>query len=127
MNTLLLVLLALLALGARTLQLRLRVAAWECLWRFASGPFTVELRRHARIARLGHDSLEFPQPREFRLLSLRCGGIPVWSQRAIVSLPSDADSRIDHIAADEFDPLFDPHFRLNWPQQRRGRVAVREH
>src|SRR4051812_44380422 len=102
MNTLLLVLLVLLALGARTLQLRLRSAAWERMWRFGAGPFTVELRRHAAIARLGDDSLEFPQPREFRLLSLRCGGIPVWSQRAIVSLPADADGRIDHIAAHEY-------------------------
>ena len=117
MNALLLVLLVLLALAARTIQLRLRLAAWERLWRFGSGPFTVELRRHAELARLGCDSLEFPQPREFRILSLRVGGIPVWSQQAIVSLPAEADARIGHIPAGEFDHLFVSQFRLAWPKR----------
>jgi hypothetical protein len=117
MNALMLVLLVLLALAARTIQLRLRLAAWERLWRFASGPFTVELRRHAELTRLGADSLEFPQPREFRILSLRVGGIPVWSQQAIVSLPAEADARIGHIPAGEFDHLFASHFRLTWPKR----------
>ena len=126
MHTLTLVLIALLALAARTVQLRLRFAAWESLWRFGSGPFTVELRRHAGMARLGADSLEFPQPREFRVLSLRVGGIPVWSQVAIVSLPAAVDERIDHVPATEFDPLFDRHFRLSWPHQRM-RLAARAH
>lgn len=126
MYTLSLVLIALLALAARTLQLRLRFAAWEALWRIGSGPFTVELRRHAGLARLGADSLEFPQPREFRVLSLRVGGIPVWSQVAVVSLPGTVDERIDHIPATEFDQLFDRHFRLSWPQQRM-RLAARAH
>lgn len=89
MDALLLVLLALLALAARTFHVRHRLAAWECLWRFRSGPFTVELRRHAELARLGHDSLEYPQPREFRVISLRVAGIPLWSQEAIVSLPAE--------------------------------------
>ena len=127
MHTLTLVLIALLALAARTLQLRLRFAGWEPLWRFGSGPCTVELRRHAELARLGADSLEFPQPREFRVLSLRVGGIPVWSQVAIVSLPAAADERIDRIPATEFDPQFAPHFRLSWPRQRRLRVVARAH
>ena len=126
MNALLLVLLALLALGARTIQLRLRIAAWERLWRFGAGPCTVELRRHAELARLAHDSLEFPQPREFRILSLRVGGIPIWSQRAIVSLPACVDERIGQIPAGEFDALFTDQFRLSWPQQRL-RVAARAH
>lgn len=115
MNALMLALIALSALAARTVQLRLRFAGWPVLWRFGSGPFTVELRRHAQITRLGADSLEYPQPREFRVLSLRMGGIPVWSQVAVVSLPTAVDERIDHIAATEFDALFDPHFRLDWP------------
>ena len=126
MHTLTLVLIALLALAVRTVQLRLRLAAWESLWRFGSGPFTVELRRHAELARLGGDCLEFPQPREFRVLSLRLGGIPVWSQVAIVGLPAAVDERIDRVPATEFDPLFDPHFRLSWPQQR-VRLAARAH
>jgi hypothetical protein len=126
MNTLLLVLLALLAIGARTVQLRMRFAAWERLWRFGTGPFTVELRRHAHLARLGDDSLEFPQPREFRVLQLRCGGIPVWSQQAIVSLPAAVDERIGQVSATEFDPQFDPHFRLSWPS-RRVRLTARAH
>jgi len=117
MNVLMLVLLVLVVLAARTIQLRLRLAAWERLWRFGSGPFTVELRRRAELARLDHDSLEFPQPREFRVLSLRVGGIPVWSQQAIVSLPAEADARIGHIPASEFDPLFDRHFRIAWPRR----------
>jgi hypothetical protein len=126
MNTLLLVLLALLVLGARTIQLRLRLAAWERLWRFGHGPFTVELRRRADMARLGDDSSEYPQPREFRVLSLRVGGIPVWSQLAIVALPATADERIGHIPATEFDHLFAGQFQLDWPR-RRVRVAARAH
>jgi hypothetical protein len=125
MNAPMLSLLALLALAARTVQLRCRFAGWAPLWRFTSGPFTVELRRRAEIARLGGDSMEFPQPREFRALSLRLAGIPLWSRVAIVSLPADSDGRIDHIPPTEFDPLFDRQFRLGWPQQRRGRIAVR--
>lgn len=127
MNALMLSLLTLLALAARTVQLRLRFAGWAPVWRFASGPFTVELRRHAEITRLGSDSLEFPQPREFRVLSLRLAGIPLWSQVAIVSLPASSDERIDHIPATEFDQQFDNHFRLGWPQQRRARAVVRAH
>lgn len=127
MNALILCLLSLLALAARTVQLRLRFAGWAPLWRFATGPFTVELRRHAEMTRLGSDSLEFPQPREFRVLSLRLAGIPLWSQVAIVSLPAASDERIDHIPAAEFDQLFDSHFRLSWPQRRRERMAVRAH
>ena len=126
MHPLILVLIALLALAARTLQLRLRFAAWESLWRFGSGPFTVELRRHAGLARLAGDSHEFPLPREFRVLSLRVGGIPVWSQVAMVSLPAAVDERIDNVPATEFDPLFDRHFRLSWPQQR-VRLAATPH
>ncbi len=127
MNALMLCLLSLLALAARTVQLRLRFAGWVPLWRFASGPFTVELRRHADITRLGSDSQEFPQPREFRVLSLRLAGIPLWSQVAIVSLPAASDERIDHIPATEFDQLFDSHFRLSWPQRRRERAVARAH
>ncbi len=117
MNALILVLLALLALGARTIQLRLRLAAWERVWRFASGPFTVELRRHTGLVHLGSDSLEFPQPREFRIVSLRVGGIPIWSQQAIIGLPAQADERIGHIPVDEFDHLFVDPFRRAWPHR----------
>ncbi len=126
MDALLLVLLALLALAARTFHVRHRLAAWECLWRFRSGPFMVELRRHAELARLGHDSLEYPQPREFRVISLRAAGIPLWSQEAIVSLPAEADARIGTVAAGEFDQLFDRHFRLDWTH-RPVRLAARAH
>ncbi len=126
MNALMLVLLALAALAARTIQLRLRFSGWEVLWRFRSGPVTVELRRHAELARLGGDSFEFPQPREFRVVTMRVGGIPVWSQRAIVSLPVETDARIAAVAATEFDDLFDPHFRMSWPR-RPTRLAARAH
>jgi hypothetical protein len=126
MNALMLVLLALAVLAGRTIQLRLRFAGWEALWRFRSGPVTVELRRHAELVRLGDDSLEFPQPREFRVVSLRVGGIPVWSQLAIVGLPAAADERIGHIPASEFDHLFADQFRRDWPQ-RRIRLAMRAH
>ena len=126
MHALLLVLLALLALAARTFHVRHRLAAWECLWCFRSGPFTVELRRHAGLARLGRDSLEYPQPREFRVISLRVAGIPLWSQQAIVSLPAEADARIGAVAASEFDQQFDRHFRLNWTH-RPVRIAARAH
>jgi hypothetical protein len=111
MDALLLVSLALIALVARTWQVRHRLAAWETVWRFRSGPFVVDLRRHAHLCRLGHDSLEFPQPREFRVISLRAGGIPLWSQQAIVGLPAEADARIGAVPAAEFDHLFDRHFR----------------
>jgi hypothetical protein len=126
MNALMLVLLALAALAARTIQLRLRFSGWEVLWRFRSGPVTVELRRHAELARLGGDAFEFPQPREFRVVSMRVGGIPVWSQQAIAGLPATTDERIGHIPAAEFDHLFANQFRLTWPR-RRVRLAVRAH
>jgi hypothetical protein len=127
MNALLLILLALLALAARSVHVRHRLANWECLWRFRSGPFTVELRRHAELARLGGDLLEFPQPREFRIVSLRVGAVPVWSQQAIVSLPPTLDERIDHIAAGEFDPLFEGQFRLDWARHSPIRLTARAH
>ena len=126
MNALLLLPLALLALAARTFHLRHRLAAWECVWHFRHGPVTVELRRHAHLARLGGDSQEFPQPREFRLLALRVAGVPLWSQQAIVSLPAEAEAWIADVPAREFDHLFDSHFRLSWPR-RRARLAARAH
>ncbi|HEY8976942.1 MAG TPA: hypothetical protein VIN75_22190 [Burkholderiaceae bacterium] len=129
MTELLLMLLVLFALAARTFQVRHRTAGWECLWRFRSGPCTVELRRHAGLARLGGDSCEYPQPREFRVMALRIGGIPLWSQQAIISLPTDADSRIGEVPASEFDHLFDRHFRMSWPRQAKAmrRLAARAH
>ena len=128
MNALTLLLLALLVVAARTFHWRHRFFGWEPLWRFRSGPITVELRRHAHLARLGQDSLEYPQPREFRVITMRLGGIPLWSQRAIVSLPTDADSRIGEIPAGEFDHLFDLHFRRGWTRRpARRRLAARAH
>jgi hypothetical protein len=117
MNAFLLVLLALFALAARVIYVLLALAAWERLWRFTSGPVTVELRRHTEMAKFGNDSFAYPQPREFRTLSMRVGGIPVWSQQAIVSLPVDVDARIGDIAADEFDHLFTGQFRLAWSKR----------
>jgi hypothetical protein len=117
MNTFVLVLLALLALAARALYVKLALTRWERLWRFTSGPVTVELRRHAEMAKLDNDSLDYPQPREFRTLSMRIGGIPVWSQQAIVSLPGEVDARIGEVAANEFDHLFTAQFRLAWSKQ----------
>ena len=117
MNAFALVLLALLALAARTVYLRRRLAAWERLWRFTSGPVTVELRRHAEMARFEGDSQAFPQPREFRVLSMRIGGIPVWSQESVVTLPAGFDARISEIAANEFDPMFSEQFRLAWSRR----------
>jgi hypothetical protein len=58
MNELLLVSLVLVALAVRTFVVRQRIANWECLWRFRSGPCTVELRRRAGMARLGGDSCD---------------------------------------------------------------------
>ncbi|MCK9687860.1 hypothetical protein [Scleromatobacter humisilvae] len=126
MDALTLVLLALLVLAARTFHWRHQFAAWEPLWRFRSGPVTVELRRHADLARLEHDSLEYPQPREFRIITMRLGAIPLWSQRASVCLPMEADARIGAIAAGEFDHLFDAHFRRGWTH-RPARLAARAH
>jgi hypothetical protein len=125
-NVLLLISLTLLALCARSFHVRHRLAAWQCLWRIRSGPFTVELRRHAELARLGGDSLEFPQPREFRILSLRLSGLPVWSQQAIVSLPGTVDARIGDVTAREFDHLFERQFQLNWAN-RPIRLTARTH
>lgn len=126
MAALTLLLLALLAAGARAFHWRCRFGAWESLWRFRCGPITVELRRHAQLARLAHDSLEYPQPREFRVVAMRLGGIPVWSQEAAVSLPAQADARIDSVAAAEFDHLFVSHFRRGWTH-RPTRLAARAH
>jgi hypothetical protein len=117
MNAFVLVLLALLALAARAIYVKLELARWERLWRFTSGPVTVELRRHAAMAKLGNDSLDFPQPREFRTLSMRIGGIPVWSQQAIVGLPAEIDARIGEVTASEFDDLFTGYFRMAGPKR----------
>jgi hypothetical protein len=128
MDALTLLLLALLVVGARTIHWRHRFFGWESLWRFRSGPITVELRRHAQLARLGHDSLEYPQPREFRVIAMRLGGVPLWSQEATVSLPTQADARIDSVAAAEFDHLFEAHFRRGWTRRPvRRRLAARAH
>lgn len=129
MTELMLVTLVLVALAVRTFVVRHRIAGWECLWRFRSGPCTVELRRHAGLARLGGDSCEYPQPREFRVMSLRLAGIPLWSQQAIVSLPTDADSRIGAIDASEYDHLFDRHYRMTWPGHAKAmrRLVTRAH
>ena len=126
MDALMLMMLALLVLAARTFHWRHRFAAWEPLWRFRSGPITVELRRHPELARLTHDSFEFPQPREFRIITMRLAGIPLWTQQATVSLPTQADERIDTIPAAEFDHLFDAHFRRGW-MHRSPRLAARAH
>ncbi len=113
MNAFELALLALLALAARVFYLRVGLAGWERVWRFTSGPLTIELRRHAEMARFGNDSLAFPHPCECRILSMRIAGIPLWSQQAIVSLPSELDARIGDVVASEFDDLFTGHFRLD--------------
>jgi hypothetical protein len=126
MEALMLMLLALLVLAARTFHWRHRFAGWESLWRFRSGPITVELRRHAHLARLERDSIEYPQPREFRILTMRLGAVPLWSQQASVCLPMQADARIDAVAAGEFDHLFDAHFRRGWTQGP-ARLAARAH
>ena len=123
MNAAVMVLLVCLALVARSRLVARRRAGWERLWHFMSGPVTVELYRHAELVRFDHDSLEFPQPRETRLLSMRLAGIPLWSQCAIVSLPADADSRLGTIRADEFDHLFCGEFRRGWPRQHRRMSA----
>ena len=127
MDALMLMMLALLVLIARTFQWRHRFGAWETLWRFRSGPITVELRRHAHMARLGHDSFEYPQPREFRVITMRLGVVPLWSQQATVSLPTQADARIDSVPAGEFDHLFDSHFRRGWTHRPARRIAARAH
>jgi hypothetical protein len=119
MSVVVLVLLALLALVARSLVVLHRRAGWERLWRFGAGPCTVELLRHVELSRFDHDSQAFPQPRETRLLSLRLAGIPLWSQYAIVGLPGDADGRLDSIPADEFDHLFVGEFKRQWQARRR--------
>ena len=126
MDALTLMLLALLVLAARTFHWHHRFAAWESLWRFRSGPITVELRRRAHLARLERDSIEYPQPREFRILTMRLGAIPLWSQQASVCLPMQADERIDSVSAAEFDHLFDSHFRRGWTH-RPARLAARTH
>ena len=126
MDALMLMMLALLVLAARAFHWRHRFAGWESLWRFRSGPIVVELRRHPELARLEHDSFEFPQPREFRVITMRLAGIPLWSQQATISLPTQADERIDSVAAGEFDHLFDAHFRRGWVQ-RPARLAARAH
>ena len=126
MDALTLLLLALLLVAARTFQWRHRFGGWQTLWRFRTGPITVELRRHAHLARLGHDSFEYPQPREFRVVTMRLVGVPLWSQQASVCLPMQADERIDSVSAAEFDHLFDSHFRRGWTH-RPARLAARTH
>ncbi len=119
MNAVVLVLFAILALIVRSLVVLRRRAGWERLWHFTSGPIAVELHRHAELFRFDHDSAEFPQPRETRLLSMRLAGIPLWSQREIISLPAQSDSRLSEITADEFDHLFTGEFQRRWPTRRR--------
>lgn len=110
-------------LATRAAYLRHRVRGWQPLWRLAVGPCTMELRRHTVLTRLGRDSLEFPQPREFRHLSLRLAGMPLWSWQRIASLPPESDARIDAVSAQEFDHLFPECFRLVAPK-RAVRAAI---
>ena len=69
------------------------------------------------MTKLGNDSQEYPQPREFRTVSMRIGGIPVWSQQSIVGLPAEVDARIGDVAAAEFDHLFTGQFRMTWSKR----------
>jgi hypothetical protein len=126
MNALMLVPLAALVLAVRSVHLRWRLAAWECVWHVRHGLVTVDLRRDAHLARLGSDSQEFPQPREFRVLATCVAGLPMWSRQSIVSLPAEAEGWIAGIGAADFDHLFDEPFRLSSPQ-RRVRLAARAH
>jgi hypothetical protein len=96
------------------------------VWQFRQGLVTFELRRDAHLARLGSDSMEFPQPREFRILAMRVAGFPVWSRQEIVGLPAQCEGWIARIPATEFDHLFDGHFQLGWPQ-RRVQLTARAH
>jgi hypothetical protein len=123
MHALLLVVLTLMALAARCAYVRYQLRSWQRLWCVRTGPVTAELRRRAMLTRLGSDSLEFPQPREFRYLSLRVGGIPVWSWQFIVGLPAGIDARIDGVSATEFDHAFPAKFQLN-PAVRTARAVV---
>ena len=65
------------------------------------------------LARLEHDSQEFPQPREVRILTLRFAGIPIWFESCMEALPPSVDERIDSVRADEFDHLFSRRFQLS--------------
>lgn len=127
MTALTLVLPALLALAWRGLRLELDVAGWDRLWRVASGPVAMELRRNAGMARLAGDSLAYPLPREFRTLLVRVGGVPVWSRQSIVSLPGEVDARIADIPAGEFDHLFSEPFRLARPRSTLYRLHSVRH
>jgi hypothetical protein len=117
------VVLTLLLLTARSVHVWHRVRGWQPLWRLGVGPCTMELRRHTVLTRLGCDSLEFPQPREFRHLSMRLAGLPLWSWERIASLPAESDARIDAVSAHEFDHLFPESFRLV-PPKRAVRAAI---
>ena len=126
MNASLLLSLALAVLALRSFQVRHRQAGWEAVWRRRWGLFTVEVLRHAELTRLGGDSLEFPLPREFRVLALRLGALPLWSQQEIVGLPAQVDARIAEVTVREFDHLFERRFRSDG-RRHSLRMATRPH
>lgn len=93
------------------------------------GLWSVELRRQTLVTRDGIDLQEFPQPREVRVLLMRCAGLPVWQQKCWISLPQHLDARIDQVGVQEYDLLFDGDFRVQVPAQVNGwwLPAVRRH
>jgi len=120
MNALALASTALGVIALRAFYVRHASSGMQCLWQFGAGLLSVDLRRRALLARVEHDSQDFPQPRELRVLTFRVAGIPFWFERCMEALPLSVDARIDSVCAEEFDHLFGRRF-----QQTRAECSVR--
>jgi hypothetical protein len=85
----------------------------ELLRRSSRGWLTIELRRRAAVMRMKGDLQDYPCPREVRIRTLRCSGIPIWQDVCSIGLPPQCDACIDQLRAEQFDHMFNRDFQLH--------------
>lgn len=88
-----------------------RLRRYELVCRSAPGPLRSELRRRTYMACTTPG--DFPHPLEERVIAWRLWGLPLWTCRSIIGLPHQQDTRIDLVAATEFDRHFGARFRMD--------------
>jgi len=100
-----------------------RLLRYELVSHYRQGPLRCELRRRTYLAATMPG--EFPHPLEERVIAWQLWGLPLWTARSIIGLPSELDTRIDHVAAAEFDRHFAARFRLDARPPRHFATARR--
>lgn len=98
---------------ARSIGLWRELTPFERVRASACAGGTFELYRRALVCRASHDTQEFPQPREIRILVFRLAGVvPVFCRREAIGLPLHCDARVHQLRTEDFDAHFSGRFRL---------------